>query len=473
MRRIYWSFVALVVLSIANPSFASPPPVVMQIDADEVDQDQAANSAFMGSRSQAALGNMWGLRPRLSQYGLSFNLLETSEFLGNVSGGIHKSFDYDGLTQAALQMDTQRAFGFYGGTFNISALQIHGRNLSDDNLGTLQTASGIEADRATRLWELWYDQKFLNEDRLDVKVGQQSIDQEFMVSSNALLFVNTMFGWPMVPSADMPSGGPAYPLSALGVRVRAKPDDHFTVLAGVFNGSPANKVGVNDSGTGFPLDGGVLTIGEIQYAYPALGAMVSPDETAPLSGTYKLGFWYDSQNFADQQFDNTGVSLATSATGNPLQHHGDFGIYAVADQMLWHSEDLEDRTLNFFTRAMGTPQTDRNLIDFSLNVGLTLHEPIPLRDSDTIGIGIGYANVSSRVSALDRDTALANTGTYTPIRSSETFIEATYQYQVMPWWQVQPDFQYVFNPGAGASNPNTGERIGNEAIIGIRTNIAF
>lgn len=472
MRLYSWYFVALIAFSLANPAWALP-SVVMQVDANSVDQAENSNSGVFGSRSQTALGGMWGLRPWLSQYGLSFNLLETSEILGNFSGGIRKGFDYDGLTQAALQMDTQAAFGWRGGTFNISALQIHGRNLSDDNLGTLQTASGIEADRATRLWELWYDQKFLDEDRLDVKIGQQSIDQEFMVSDNALLFVNTMFGWPMAPSADMPSGGPAYPLSALGVRAKAKPDDHFTVLAGIYNGSPANKAGVNDSGMGFPLDGGVLAIGEVQYAYPALGAMVSPDDTAPLSGTYKLGFWYDSENFADQRYDNTGLSLANSlTTGIPRQHHGDFGIYAVADQMVWHSEELDDRTLNLFTRIMGTPQTDRNLIDFSLNAGFTLHEPIPFRDNDTFGIGVGYADVSNRAVSLDKDTAAANPGTYTPIRSGETFIEATYQYQVTPWWQVQPDFQYVFNPGAGAAN-DAGQRIGNEAIIGVRTNISF
>jgi porin len=140
-----------------------------------------------------------------------------------------------------LQVDTQRAFNVHGGTFNVSGLQIHGRNLSADNLGTLQTASGIEADRSTRLWELWYQQKFLDEDRLDVKIGQQSLDQEFMVSQNALLFVNTMFGWPMVPSADLPGGGPAYPLSALGVRARLRPTDSLTFLAGVFNGSPGGQ----------------------------------------------------------------------------------------------------------------------------------------------------------------------------------------------------------------------------------------
>ena len=99
-------------------------------------------------------------------------------------------------------MDTQRAFGWNGGLFNASALQIHGGNLSATNLDTLQTASGIEADPATRLWELWYQQKF--GDKFDVKVGQQSLDQEFMVSPNANYFINTAFGWAVLPTEDLP-----------------------------------------------------------------------------------------------------------------------------------------------------------------------------------------------------------------------------------------------------------------------------
>lgn len=473
MKRIVLGCSLLSTLFYTSMALASPPSIQMQVDPDSIDTGTTSNTALFGSRSQTMLGNMWGLRPWLNQYGLSFDMQETSEVLGNVSGGVHQGFDYDGLTQMALQLDTQKAFGLYGGTFNISALQIHGRNLSADNLASLQTASGIEADRATRLWEFWYQQKFLDEDRLDVKFGQQSIDQEFMVSDNALLFVNTMFGWPMVPSADMPGGGPAYPLSALGVRARARPNDSITVLAGIFNGSPAGSDGINDSGTTFPLNGGLLAITEIQYAYPSLGAMVNPNDTASLSGTYKLGFWYDTENFADQRFGTDGLSLANPLSNlDPQMHHGDFGIYAVADQMLWHSENFDDRSLNFFTRVMGTPQTDRNLVDFSMNVGFTLHEPIPLRDDDTVGLGFGYAHVSDRARQYDEDTALYNPGVNEAIRSSETFVELTYQFQITPWWQVQPDVQYVFNPGAGAVDENN-NRVGNEAVIGVRTNIAF
>jgi porin len=61
-----------------------------------------------------------------------------------------------------------------------------------------------------------------------------------------------------------------------------------------------------------------------------------------------------------------------------------------------------------------------------------------------------------------------------PIRGSETFIEVTYQAQVTPWLQVQPDFQYVFNPGGGIPDPNNPtQRLGNEVVLGVRANTTF
>ena len=72
----------------------------------------------------------------MSRYGITLNLQETSEVLGNATGGAKTGVEYDGLTVGDLQIDTQRALGLHGGTFNISALQIHGRNLSSENLLT-------------------------------------------------------------------------------------------------------------------------------------------------------------------------------------------------------------------------------------------------------------------------------------------------------------------------------------------------
>jgi porin len=202
--------------------------------------------------------------------------------------------------------------------------------------------------------------------------------------------------------------------------------------------------------------------------------MLYADRPEPLSRVYKIGAWFNSENFADQQYDNTGLSLADPASnGLPRGHHGNYGFYATADQMVWMDPAESDHNVNVFGRILWAPQADRNFITFSMNAGITVHEPFPHRDGDTFAIGMGFAKVSNAAAGLDRATA-AFTGAFTPTRSSETYLEVSYQYQVAPWWQLQPDMQYVFNPGGGVANPDhPSKRVGNEFILGLRTNILF
>jgi porin len=424
---------------------------------------------------QNLLGDIGGLRPLLSKYGISFGLQETSEYLYNTRGGLGTGGTYDGLTTMSLGLDTQKAFGLPGGTFNVSALQIHGSNLSTRYLGTLNTASGIEADDATRLWELWYQQAFLN-NRVDIKVGQQSLDQEFMVSTYAGTFVNTMFGWPGLPSYDMPAGGPAYPLSALGVRLRAQITPQVTTLVGIFDGNPAPGVGdpqqLNSSGTNFNLHNGALYIGEIQYLVnqPGEGAMELPNgknsQSGGLPGTYKLGVWYNNESFPDQLVDNTGLSLANPlSSGVPAQHKGDYSFYAVADQMVWRPDPDEPRSIGVFARVMGAPG-DRNEVSVSANLGVVMKAPFKGRDNDSVGLGLAYIKIGNHLNDFDAQTGAVP-------RSSETALEATYQYQVNPWWQLQGDVQYTLNPGAGQNPNNTAQGMRNTLVVGLRTNITF
>ncbi|WP_425605753.1 carbohydrate porin [Paraburkholderia translucens] len=440
-------------------------------DAAPADQAAAAPTGLW-ERSNL-LGDMGGLRPWLGNYGVTFNLQETSEYMGNVSGGTNRGGAYQGLTQFGLVVDTQKAFGLPGGTFNVSGLQIHGTSLTARNLQTLQTASGIEAEAATRLWELWYQQSLGN---VDVKIGQQSLDQEFMVSQYAATFMNAAFGWPVLPSADLPAGGPAYPLSSLGVRARAAFANGVTVLGGVFDGNPAPGVGdpqkLNASGTNFNLGNGALVIGELQYAINQPSANPSDPKPAGLPGTYKLGFWYNSNHFADQGFDTSGLSLANPASnGVPTSHRGNYSIYAVADQMVWRPEPDSPRSLGVFARIMGAPG-DRNLVDLSVNAGVTLKAPFKGRDNDAVGLALGYAKIGAHAQDLASAQALSTPGY--PSRSGETMLEATYQYEVAPWWMLQADFQYFWRPGGGIPDPaDSSRRIKDEAVLGLRTTIQF
>ena len=123
---------------------------------------------------------------------------------------------------------------------------------------------------------------------------------------------------------------------------------------------------------------------------------------------------------------------------------------------------------------MFTTLQDRNLIAFGIAAGLTMHEPFVGRGKDILGVGFGVGRVSTGAAAYDRDEEFFNPSVYTPVRSTETFVEATYQIQVFPWWQLQPDVQYIINPGAGIANPNEPTQgVKNELVFGLRTNVTF
>ncbi len=439
-----------------------------------------ATGLFSSSRTNL-LGGLYGVRPLLDQYGVSLGLQETSEVFGNLSGGVRRGAAYDGLTTLSLGIDLGKAIGLAGGIVNVSAFQIHGRNLSADALYTLQTASGIEAQRATRLWELWYQQSFFG-GKADIKIGQQSLDQEFYGSQFSGLFINTAMGWPLLPSVDLYAGGPAYPLSSLGVRLRALPVNDVTVLLGVFDDNPpggpffddSQVRGAAQSGTRFTTNTGALIIGEAQYAInaPTPGATDPASGKPGLPGVYKLGFWYDTGKFFDQRIGTTGLSLADPRSGGvPRTRRHDFSVYGVFDQVVWRPDVDGPRSVGIFARLMGAPG-DRNLVSFSVNAGVVLKAPLAGRDNDSVGLGFGYAKIGPSAIRLDIDQNAF--GVPRPVRGSESFIEATYQYQVAPWWTLQPNAQYVFMPSGGIANPlQPDKRVGNSATFGLRTNIVF
>ncbi|KVN20595.1 porin [Burkholderia stagnalis] len=462
LRRLSAAAVACATLLGAGAAVAQDAPAA----------DPAVPAADSLWTRDTLLGDIGGIRPWLGKYGVTFGLTESSELLANLRGGLDRGVAYHGLTTMTLGVDTDKAFGWKGGSFNASALQIHGRQFSPNYLGTLNTASGIEAESTTRLWELWYQQSLLDE-RVDVRVGQQAIDQEFMTSAYSAAFINTMFGWPALPSYDLPSGGPAYPLSALGVRVRAKLTPSLTALAGVYDGDPLGNNPNNRSGTNFNLHDGALFIGELQYAINQEGSAGGTKTPGGLPGTYKLGVWYHSGSFADQRDDTTGLSLAnpdSSGVGRP--HRGDYSVYAVADQMVWRAGPDSPRSLGVFARVMAAPG-DRNLVSAAANVGVVLKAPFAGRDNDSAGLALTYIKVGRHVRALDEDARAFGGGGPYGVRGSETALEAMYNYQVAPWWQIQADAQYTFNAGAGQNPSDPRAPLRNTFVLGLRTNVTF
>jgi porin len=419
-------------------------------------------------------GDWGGARTALAKQGITFDLGYTGEALAIVDGGVHRGSLYEGLLNLGVDADLGKLYGWNGTTFHAQVFQIHGHGPSTYYVQNLMDISNIEAVPATRLYTLWLQQD-LFDGRVSVRAGQLAADDEFVVTPSAAGLINGTFGWFTLGSANLPSSGPAYPLATPGIRLQLQPTHNLALLAAAFSGDPAGNPGDEDPqrrnrhGTNFSTSGGTFWIAEAQY-------QIGQDKnSAALPGLYRLGAWYHTGTFDDQRLDDAGGSLAApGSSGIALQHHGDYAIYAEADQTVWREPGTDDQGASVFVRV-GTAPGNRNLVDFYADGGLRWQGLLPGRDQDALSLGVAYARISGDAQALDRDTRNF-TGTHIPIRDHEAVVELNYAIQMAPWWTLQPDIQYVVHPGGDVADPADASgtsAIPNAWVIGLRTTITF
>jgi len=399
----------------------------------------------------------------LRALGLEYGFIYTGEVLSNTSGGLKQGTIYDGKLEAFVKADLAKIVGWEGLTFYANAFQLNSTGrLRRDYVGSLITITNIEALPTTRLSELWLEQKLLG-GAVTVRAGQLAADVEFFFSTAGNFFVNS--DWPTITSANLPSGGPAYPLSTPGVRFKFEPTKDTSILLAVFNGDPAgpgpageqeerNRFGLN-----FRIQDPPFVIAEMQFRSK------QGMSEAGLAWTLKLGGWVHFGRFDDQRFGVDGLSLASPLSSHvPLQHFGNEGIYAVVDQQLYRPVGGDDSSgLVAYSRVSLSP-SNVNLIQSYFEGGLIASGLIPGRLDDKFGAAFIYAGISDAVSALDRDAILASSTR--PARDYEASLELSYQAQIQPGWILQPLFTHVWHPSGSSAVPDA-------TIVGVRTVITY
>lgn len=478
MFRAYPACILALLLLVQAPS-ARAQGVQQPVPNDEAPSSDETTTAPIGSTpiAQAGLwerdtltGDWNGLRKSLQDAGITLGLQEQSEVWGNLTGGLRRGAVYDGLTTASVTLDLERLIGWSGATFFVDAYQIHGHGPSANLVGNLQIVSNIEATPDTKLYQLWLEQK-LFDGRLTIRLGQEGANDQMMITKYGALFLNSSFGFPGLPAADLPSGGPNYPMATPFVRVEFQATENVTLVGAVFNGDPAPP-GNGDpqlrdrGGTAFRLNDHALAFGELWYS------INQGDNDAGLPGTYKLGSWYYSGHFADQLYATNGLTLPNpQSTGIPRGHSTGFAVYGIVDQMVWKKPGSKDQGIGVFLQVMGAPSAF-NLSNVFVEGGMNWKGPFDGRDDDIIGLGVSYLGISPATRQFGRDVIFYS-GLGSPYYSNETVIEATYLYQVAPWGTLQPDIQYIINPGAGIPSSFSRKPLKNDLIVGVRATVIF
>jgi porin len=396
------------------------------------------------------------LRQDWADAGVSFFGAYTAFFLGNVSGGLEQDFAYNHMLFFQLNFDLERLAGWHGGTIVWSWADNAGSDLSNSIGNNFQVSTDYGPN--TFMFNEFYLMQHLLDDRLSIKAGQLSALNDFMASPLYGYYSNLAFcGNPVAVSFNVPVT--VMPVSSWGLHVKyAEPD--WYAQAAVYQvsdrlGKPAYH-GLDYSirsgdGTLFMAEAGWTPTFFQRTAEPLGGKdakATTPAETEAhpgYPGNYKIGGYFSNYSF----------SSFNSNANQPNM----FGLYVLADQMVFQEPGSPDQGLYLWSAFTVSPQQSIAQMPYFLSGGIQYAGLLPHRDKDRSIFGVAYGRYSSDLGAQQVAQSL-------PQETYEMVFEWAYQIQVNPWLTVQPDVQYIVNPGATGT-------IQNAWVLGAIVSVSF
>lgn len=389
-----------------------------------------ADNPPAGPLAQQNLTGGWqGIRPALSAHGFHPYLTYIGIGWGNLNGGARTGVEFNGFLDAGLEIDFAKLGLWKGFGFHFDVHWFVGDEPTEKLIGgaSPMALSGWEASDAFRVYNIYLRQAFADE-RYVVKLGQLAADTDFMVSRYAGMFLNAAFG--DLPSQNLNSDAPVYPLAAPGIFLRAHPLEWLTARFGAYTGDP----GLDTAGNhGFQWKLG----NNAGYAFFAETAVDAPAGWLP--ATYTLGGIFDTGG-RDQNLDG----FSSGSNGE---------VYLMIDQAFTVT-DGGDPALAGFARISGSMPSSRSAVGIYADAGVAWCA-IPSRPNDMVGLAVSFLRYTSQYS---QQSATQNMG----VGDGETVLELTYQLSIAPWLVIQPDAQFFFNPSVSRRDA---QAIGGEVVV--------
>lgn len=351
----------------------------------------------------------------------------TADIRSNVAGGVTRGTRYLDNLDLQVAIDADRLIGWHGARMFFYGIYDNGTSLSR-LVGDAQTISNIETDvRAARLFEAWIEQDIGRNG--SIKAGIYNLNSEFDTTQSGGLFLISSHGIGPDISQTGRNGPSIFPVTSLAVRAELKLGEHWLGRVAVLDGVPGDPA--HPRRTAIKLSGqdGALIVGEVNY----------------LKGGTKaaIGAWGYTARFDP---------LLPSATPG----RGNKGAYIFAEHRLTGTRADDAAGLAGWLR-FGIADTRYNPIASYLGGGLVYTGLTPGRGGDQIGLSFASANFGDR---YRRSQALAGDAP----DKREVVVEAVYNAVIAPWLSVQPDVQYVVNPGG---NPALADAL----VIGLRVKV--
>ena len=354
-----------------------------------------------------------------------------------VDGGLATGSSYLDKLDLTLELDAERVLGL---PFTVFAHGVYNNGHSISALvGDAQGVSGIESVEALRLLEFWTEWRFGGESRHTMRYGLYDVNTEFDVVPSAGLLLGSSHGMGREFSQSGEHGPSTFPVTSLALRYRWQVNDAWSVQAAALDGVPGDPEHPERSTIRLAKAEGALLIGEIARESSRLSKLA-------------LGVWQYTAEFDDL--------TAVDANGDPVRRRTNRGVYALADAALIEAQggagSGADPRLSAFVRV-GAANGDLNRFDQYIGAGIVLRGLLGAEAEDELGLAVSRARNGAAYRHVNAQLGESTDRT-------ETNIELTWRARVNRWLTLQPDVQYVINPG---TNP----AVRNAWVVGLRFNI--
>jgi porin len=382
-----------------------------------------------------ALGRLLGFD---EESGIRLGGLWIGDASGVLSGGQNPGrWGMLSLTIADLNFDTDKLFGWKGGSIGMEYLNFTGAPIN--NLaGAFPGFDSLEAGppfARNQLYELWVRQ-VLFDDKLIVRIGKSVPTYDFNnvirpvpVSDPAATIpaVTSLAFTPVFVNPTMLGVIPGYYNSASGITVTVAPTKSTYMNYGFYDGNLAKGVQTGLEGPHF--NGYYFHIGEIGFTY-RLGQERKP-------GNFGVGVW-----------GQTG-KLPTSTGGTD---NGANGVYLFGAQRLWFRRPgLDSSGVSGFYQFGANNSNALSARDY-VGGGLTAFNLVPGRPDDSFGFGLAWTALNT--GELQVIPFFPPEKRSEPLRSNQLMLQWYYQMKIVNGWFFQAALTDIPTPGLNASIPN-------------------
>ncbi len=354
-----------------------------------------------------------------------FDIRYIADVMSNLSGGLETGSRYMDNLDLSLEVDAERAMGWNGATLFLYGVYNNGKALSGDLVGDAQALSSIETGvEAARLLEAWIDQRFLD-DRASIRVGLYDLNSEFDVIDTADLFLHAAQTTTFALAQSGEAGPSIFPVTSLAARAEFRLTDALLLRTAVLDGVPGDPDHPKRTAVKLGDGDGALLVSELEYGAGSMRAAA--------------GYWRYTARFEDLE------------TGR--LRRGNDGIYALVEGRVYEDPDDPRRGLALYAHG-GWASAGVNPFKYSLAAGAVYTGILPARPEDDLGLSVAW--VESGGPYKRADDALKR----------EVAFELTYRARINDMIAIQPDIQYVINPGVAPD-------VKDAFVIGLRLDLAW